>query len=244
MNKITVCTLVVFLLLTNISLAESVKEVQVDVLITPSHNSYSDLVVGDSFTYKMGLINPNEEIINTSVYVQLFDPDNNPISRGGSEYREGFDLFLTTNQSQQIIPYFFKERDDNSSKIFDMKKEGNYYLRITSETPITFIDSKTKNFFPNQYDFNFGVMPQWEKRLADRSNRLNEDMLSLTKETRDLSKRMEIFTILMAIIALISLIKEEVRNKIFLTVLKYTFYAVLAILIAFIILAFIGWIFF
>lgn len=220
-----ILVLISFVGISNVSAEE--KSVVVDVIIEPRGVPYEELVVGDSFSYRIILQNNGEELINSSFNVEIYSPEGELIAWSEDIYP----AVINPGESRELFPKHPTRGD--RIKVFSFEKDGVYTLKIKSEEDLDFIKKDTSLFFPMEFPYYFDVMPRWEKRLKDRNEEINKQMVVYQKNTMVLS-------VIMAAFILIQLISFPHSRKVIVEIIRFFLIFIFVTFISFLVISFIS----
>ena len=166
--------------------------VEINYIIFTREGGKKTYFVGDRFSYNITIRNIGKDIINTAVKVYLENP------REVTSLTYSYGISLEPNETYSLYP---ERKNGREIYYYYFDLIGPYTLKLNSSTPVRFYE-----FYPDcgyfaDYNFriNFDAISrsdyEWKKEMVD-----------MTKEMRDISKRMEIsnkFTRTLSILVLI-----------------------------------------
>ncbi len=224
-NKFFLCleVFVFLVLLSNFALAE--KEFLIDVNIESRGIISLDYnVVGDIFSYNVSLKSNNSEAVEDAIRIEIFAPDNRPISKSIREYSKIWE----SNETKSLIPYTEgKEKNETNIWLFDVA--GDYRLSICSlDLSTKFIKSyEVKkdgriigvNYYYQSgcFDYYFSAMPEWQYSLFQKEFAAANKTLNINTKLESATRRMVLASWIMVIVVIASLYvssREEKDKKI------------------------------
>jgi hypothetical protein len=126
----------------------------------------ADYYVGDFFYYNISLTNIGNTSFSTTFTVEVLNSTYQTLNVIRNYYVE-----MLPNETAFLLPNTTRSGFDDIYNVYHMETPGTYYVKLSSETPITyfrFFENNAYYFEYNEIRFSFNVMPSYEKIQNER----------------------------------------------------------------------------